>query len=249
MTNVPRITVKSILAACLLAAGLLAPVSGAAADSGGGSGYSSGAQYGPGGTGGAQYGAPLGEIGSPALHALGQALLGSTVHFGGSATPGTTVTIQRLDPHTGQWVDAATAQVDDNGAFVADWRANHIGIVSVRAVPGTDAQAHASDADPALRITVYRPALATWYGPGFYGHRTACGGRLTRDTLGVAHRGLPCGRQVALYYRGRTLTVPVVDRGPYGRRDADYDLTAATARALGFTHTDTIGAVSLHPKR
>jgi rare lipoprotein A len=249
MTNVPRITAKSVLAAVSCTVAVLVCASGATADSGGGAGYSSGPQYGPSGTGGAQYGAPLGEVGSPALHALGRALLGSTVHFGGSATPGTVVTIQRLDPHTGQWIDAATAQVDDNGAFVADWRANHIGIVSVRAVPGTDAQAHASDADPALRITVYRPALATWYGPGFYGHRTACGGRLTRDTLGVAHRGLPCGRQVALYYRGRTLTVPVVDRGPYGRRDADYDLTAATARALGFTHTDTIGAVSLHPKR
>ena len=246
MTNVPRIT--ATVAAMLAMAGFALPAA-AGADSGGGSGYPSGPQYGPDGTGGAQYGAPLGEVGSPALHALPQALLGSTVHFAGTGSPGTSVTVQRLDAKTGEWVDAATGQVDANGAFTAGWRANHIGVVSVRAIPAGSTQAHASDAVPAIRITVYRPALATWYGPGFYGHRTACGYRMSADLLGVAHRGLPCGRQVALSYHGRTITVPVVDRGPYGRRDAEFDLTAATARALDFTYTDTIGAVSLRPAR
>ena len=244
MTRVPR--TPATLAAMLAMAGLLLSATTAAADSAGGSGYPSSPQYGPGGTGGAQYGAPLGEVGSPALHALPDALLGSAVQFAGTGTPGTTITIQRLDPHTGAWVDATTGQVDANGAFTAQWRANHIGVLSVRAVPGASGQAHASDAVPAIRITVYRAALATWYGPGFYGRRTACGYRMTPDLLGVAHRGLPCGRQVALTYHGRSITVPVVDRGPYGRRDAEFDLTAATARALDFTFTDTIGAVSLH---
>jgi rare lipoprotein A len=38
--------------------------------------------------------------------------------------------------------------------------------------------------------------------------------------------------------------VPVVDRGPFvrGRR---WDLTAATAQALGFTATDRIGALGI----
>ena len=91
-------------------------------------------------------------------------------------------------------------------------------------------------------MTVYRPAVASWYGPGFYGRRTACGQRMTRTLLGVAHRTLPCGTEVALTYRGRSITVPVVDRGPFraGRR---WDLTAATAKALGFAFTDRIGAV------
>ena len=48
------------------------------------------------------------------------------------------------------------------------------------------------------------------------------------------------GTRVALYYRGRTITVPVIDRGPYG--PADYDLTGATARALHFDGRATIGA-------
>ena len=49
----------------------------------------------------------------------------------------------------------------------------------------------------------YEPVLATWYGPGFFGHRTACGTVLTHATLGVAHKRLPCGTKVALRYRGQ----------------------------------------------
>jgi hypothetical protein len=204
------------------------------------------AQYGPGGTGGVQYGAPVGEVGTPALHAIPQAMLGGPVQFKGTAAPGSTVTIQRLDPHTGQWIVAVTAQADPAGDFTAVWTADHIGVFSIRALPaGAADQARASDADDTIRVTVYKSALATWYGPGFYGHRTACGTRLTRETLGVAHRGLPCGTQVAVSYKGRTITVPVIDRGPFGVRKAAYDLTAATARALGMTTTSRIGAVSL----
>ncbi len=40
------------------------------------------------------------------------------------------------------------------------------------------------------------------------------------------------------------MVVPVVDRGPF-RRGMTWDLTEATARALGFTTTDRIGAVRL----
>ena len=43
-------------------------------------------------------------------------------------------------------------------------------------------------------------------------------------------------------YGSRTLVVPVVDRGPFGS-EARWDLTAAAAQQLGFTHTDRIGAV------
>jgi peptidoglycan lytic transglycosylase len=81
--------------------------------------------------------------------------------------------------------------------------------------------------------------LATWYGPGFFGRRTACGQVLRRTTHGVAHRRLPCGTQVTIYYRGRLATVPVIDRGPYSRR-ARWDLTQATARDLGIRRTSRV---------
>lgn len=91
----------------------------------------------------------------------------------------------------------------------------------------------------------YRVVKATWYGPGLYGNRMACGKRLTRRTIGVAHKRLACGTKVALRYRGRTVVVPVVDRGPYAR-GIEYDLTYATAKQLGMTATSRIAAAALN---
>lgn len=89
------------------------------------------------------------------------------------------------------------------------------------------------------RLNVYRHALASWYGPGFYGRQTGCGGRLGYSQLGVAHKTLPCGTKVTLRHNGRRVRVPVIDRGPYvGARE--YDLTGATARKLGFRGHGTI---------
>ena len=83
------------------------------------------------------------------------------------------------------------------------------------------------------RLNVYRVASASWYGPGFYGNRTGCGGTLRYGQLGVAHKSLPCGTMVTFNRGKRSVRVPVIDRGPYiaGR---EYDLTAATAARLGF---------------
>src|SRR5690348_4751052 len=57
--------------------------------------------------------------------------------------------------------------------------------------------------DPRARTATYKPVKATWYGPGLYGNRLACGGRLRHATLGVAHKTLACGTKVALRYHGR----------------------------------------------
>jgi rare lipoprotein A len=94
-----------------------------------------------------------------------------------------------------------------------------------------------------LTIPIFRDALATLYGPGFWGHRTACGERLTHAMLGVASRTLKCGTQVAVFYRGREITVPVIDRGPFAN-GARWDLTMATAKALGIKETATVGTLS-----
>jgi rare lipoprotein A (peptidoglycan hydrolase) len=70
---------------------------------------------------------------------------------------------------------------------------------------------------------------------------------MSRTLQGVAHKTLPCGTRVSLLYRGRRLTVPVVDRGPYAA-GKHWDLTAATAAALRFTHTDRVGAIRAQSK-
>jgi putative peptidoglycan binding protein/rare lipoprotein A (RlpA)-like double-psi beta-barrel protein len=91
---------------------------------------------------------------------------------------------------------------------------------------------------PAL-LALMRHRRATWYGPGLYGNRTACGKRLRPQTLGVAHKSLPCGTPVTFYRGGRFITVPVIDRGPF-RHGVAWDLTAAAARKLGMASTSRL---------
>lgn len=174
-------------------------------------------------------------------------MLRNRLRFSGrvsSAAAGQTIEIDRLGHQTNwAWTPTAHARVRSDGSFSAVWTTNHIGRFSIRAVLlGRGPRTAASSTT--MTITVYRPAIATIFGPGFYGSKTACGITLTRSTLGTANRTLPCGTPVAIIYKGRTIVVPVVDRGPYANH-ADWDLTEATARAIGMNGTATIGAVSL----
>ena len=132
----------------------------------------------------------------------------------------------------GAWTQTATATVAPDGIFLARWRTDAIGSFAVRAlIAGTQAQA--ADAAPlTTSVTVYRPARATWFGPGFYGKHTACGQVMSHALLGVAHRTLPCGTPVSVFFAGKAITVPVIDRGPFAN-GARYDLTSAVAQAVG----------------
>jgi hypothetical protein len=209
-------------------------------------------------TGGTPAGAPAGSQtsqvavvsdGAFSLTARSDTVLGRTAAFRGTVPAehaGRALTVERLDPRSGQWAAAAKTTVGSSGAFVARWRTDHIGRFRIRARVDTSETTHAqaASATPELAVTIYKPALATWYGPGFYGRRTACGIKMSRTLVGVAHRTLPCGTQVALFFGGRTVVVPVVDRGPFAN-GASWDLTKATADSLGFTVTGTVGAVRL----
>ncbi len=73
-------------------------------------------------------------------------------------------------------------------------------------------------AEPIAATAWHYDGNISWYGPGFYGHNGACGlvpGGIQKDTVGVAHRTLPCGTKVTFRYNGRTVTTMVIDRGPY----------------------------------
>ena len=125
-----------------------------------------------------------------------------------------------------------------SGAFSLRWAPERTGSYAARAYVVHDRRVRASRSVP-RRLTAYRFAHASYYGPGLYGNGVACGGTLTPGTIGVAHKTLPCGTKVKLRYRGRTLTAPVIDRGPYvpGR---DYDLTEAVKERLGFPGIGTV---------
>jgi rare lipoprotein A len=171
------------------------------------------------------------------VSALPDQTLGVVARFTGSAPAGRLVRLQRLDAATQRWRSIARARVDASGAFGARWRPDHIGRMTLRAV--------LRGAVAPLGVTVYKPAIATWYGPGFFGKQTACGTPLTPDLQGLAHRTLPCGTQVAIAYGGRSVVLPVIDRGPFGVPGAEWDLTQAAAMALGITATTRLGAVRL----
>jgi rare lipoprotein A len=125
-----------------------------------------------------------------------------------------------------------------NGTFALRWMPERTGSYAVRAYGVHDRRIRSS-VSAARKLTTYRLAGASYYGPGLYGNGVACGGTLLPHTIGVAHKTLPCGTKVKLRYRGRTVTAPVIDRGPYvpGR---DYDLTEAVKERLGFPGVGTV---------
>lgn len=193
-------------------------------------------------TGGSGYGDPH----ERSVRVAPTALVGDVVHVRGTMPGGARrrAILQRLDPRRG-WRNIARTRVHSTGRFIARWRADRSGRISLRVVIARRAGA-AADVAPVAFVNVYRPALATYFGPGLYGNKTYCGQVLTPLLLGVAHRRLACGTQVALLFDRREIIVPVVDRGPFNG-GYDWDLTQATADALGFTASGQIGYVRVKP--
>ena len=161
----------------------------------------------------------------------------------GAEQAGRTVRVERQKPD-GTWDAVATAIADDAGAFAAGWVTDAPGRYALRAtvLHGPETAAAATAPDLIARVSVFAPATASWYGPGFFGRETASGVRLTRRTVGVALKKLPCGSKVEIYHRNRTLVVPVIDRGPFvaGRQ---WDLTQAAAEALCMRGTSRVGVL------
>jgi rare lipoprotein A len=158
---------------------------------------------------------------------------------------GDSVEIDQLPATPGAaWTAVAVVQARSNGSFAAAWHTTRPGPVTIRALLQGSQASSATASPPSIAVTVYRRSIATYYGPGFWGHQTACGVILRRRTIGVANRTLPCGTEVQLYYKGSVITVPVIDRGPYAH-NANWDLTMATARALGMGGTGVVGAAAL----
>lgn len=129
-------------------------------------------------------------------------------------------------------------RTDRNGRFSLSWKAPSAGKHRVRAQARSNRDASGSK-DAGGSITAYRYAEASWYGPGLYGNRTACGQTLTPSIKGVAHKSLPCGTKLSIRHGSREVHVRVIDRGPYvGNRE--FDLTSATKDDLGFSGTGRI---------
>jgi rare lipoprotein A len=166
-----------------------------------------------------------------ALHVSGHSVLtGEGVTVRGKVRPSGGHQVKLV--YGGPEKQVALVHTKANGTFKAKWDVSDIGNYDVTAFSVADRHTHSSHSK-VRHLTSFRYAGASYYGPGLYGNGVACGGTLEPGTLGVANKTLPCGTMVKLRYDGRSITVPVIDRGPYvaGR---DYDLTEATKDALGF---------------
>lgn len=88
-----------------------------------------------------------------------------------------------------------------------------------------------------------RSAVASFYTPHDSGGPFACTGVVYNDEslAGVANKTLPCGTLLMICVT-KCVHVRVVDRGPYipGR---EFDLTIATARAIGFPIGAGVGTI------
>jgi rare lipoprotein A len=80
--------------------------------------------------------------------------------------------------------------------------------------------------------------VASYYGPGFQGRRTASGERFSAGAMTAAHRTLPFNTRVRVtnLRNGRDIVVRINDRGPYVRGRI-IDLTTAAARRIGIGGT------------
>ena len=161
-------------------------------------------------------------------------MTGRRASYAGTVAPGDAgrrVSLQKR--HGSRWTTIARAVTGGGGAFRVSYRPPRPQSASLRVVAGGHREAIG-------RLNAYRRATVSWYGPGLYGNKLGCGGRLTPSTIGVANKSLPCGTRITLRKGSHIVRARVVDRGPYvGGRE--FDLTSATRRRLHFSGVGSIG--------
>lgn len=124
----------------------------------------------------------------------------------------------------------ASGQAPSQGLF---------GILGNLAHPGSGPGTLLPDTGPV------QTGLASWYGPGFHGRRTASGERFNQNDLTAAHRTLPFGTRVRVIDEetGRSIVVRINDRGPF-KKGRIIDLSRGSALALGVASMRRVKVVS-----
>ena len=185
-----------------------------------------------------------------ALSGGGNALLGRKVRFRGaveSASPAAASSSSTSTRPRHAWTRQARATVKPDGTFVARWRARRTGQFQLRALVRGEASS-AAVASPSCRS----PSTAAPSPPG-----TAPASTATRRRAGSSSPRSSSASPTAASRAGRTSPCATgrgrsssrsSTAGPFGC-EARWDLTAAAAQQLGFTHTDRIGAVRVDRSR
>jgi len=84
------------------------------------------------------------------------------------------------------------------------------------------------------RIGLVQTGVASWYGPGYNGKRTASGERFDQDALTAAHAQWTFGTHVRVTFptTGRSVVVRINDRFP-NHKGRVIDLSRGAAREIG----------------
>ena len=111
---------------------------------------------------------------------------------------------------------------------------------------------------PEVIVTPEVQGLASWYGPGFHGKKTASGAVYNQNELTAASPSLPFGTKLVITNldNGKQVIVTVTDRGPYSLEVVDgkvkplyplkphktriIDLSKAAMATLGGLHSGVI---------
>lgn len=110
--------------------------------------------------------------------------------------------------------------------MISKGRPSLLAVIAASSIVASSAVAQAASSQQA--------GVASWYGPGFHGRKTANGERFNMHALTAAHRTLPLGTQVRVTNtsNGRSVIVRINDRGPYAGQRV-IDLSKASAQAIG----------------
>ncbi len=147
---------------------------------------------------------------------------------------GRTVTLQARTG--GRWRTVDRDRTDRRGRFALSTVARRTADLRVRFAGDA---LNAGSRVKVGRMRAFRRSFASWYGPGFYGNRTACGQTFHAGIMGVAHKTLPCGTRLTFRRGSKLVHARVVDRGPF-HAGREFDLSPAVKLALGFGSTGPV---------
>ena len=87
---------------------------------------------------------------------------------------------------------------------------------------------------PPAKLGAVETGMASWYGPGYDGKRTACGEKFDQDALTAAHGTWPCGTKarITLLSTGKSVVIRVNDLFP-NHKGRLIDVSRGAAKAIG----------------
>ena len=158
-----------------------------------------------------------------------------------SALPAASVLLAAMLSACAPMPPSTTGAIATSGEAVADTqRGAHLGSELLAKVgpkpghlgdPAKDLQQHLDELD---LPEVDQHGVASWYGPGFHGRKTANGERYNQYELTAAHPKYAFNTQLCVRNtgNGKTVVVRVNDRGPYAGKRV-IDLSKAAAEEIG----------------